>query len=133
MGWLILFQMIWITIRIHVSFKAPPPNDLLPWSQPVHFAGERNCLQQKIVLNHVAKFHYRYHFHVVLNNARKKIFLSLRKKTNKELSKLRARGVIIWAHQRQFFCVMSSGGLGHQNKYRKDSRSDSFKSKSKNP
>ena len=79
MGWLILFQMIWITIRIHVSFKAPPPNDLLPWSQPVHFAGERNCLQQKIVVNHVAKFHYRYHFHVVLNNARKKIFLSLRK------------------------------------------------------
>ena len=83
MGWLILFQMIWISIRIHVSFKAPPPNDLLPWSQPVHFAGERNCLQQKIVLNHVAKFHYRYHFHVVLNNARKKIFLSLRKKQTK--------------------------------------------------
>ena len=73
-------QIIWISIRIHVSFKAPPPNDLLPWSQPVHFAGERNSLQQKIVVNHVAKFHYRnYHFHVVLNNARKKIFLSLLK------------------------------------------------------
>ena len=66
-------QIIWISIRIHVSFNAPPPNDLLSRSQPVHFAGERNCLQQKIVVNHVAKFHYRnYHFHLVLNNARKK-------------------------------------------------------------